>query len=299
MSSNLKFALSAALAFACLFAHQASAFRACASPARQRVSVREALVSLGYAINYEVSVGPKSSPWLDFFSASNAAAKNVVHVAMVRPGGLEPSVAFAGEISRLGDSAGSDAVLAINGGYYSLMNDRVYSVGRVMKNFKRYPYAIEHPMYPYFCVFEDGRAGLVKGSEFERVSSGKRKVRDLIQSKPMLVYDGKVPASLLKSSEAGTSRNPRTAFATVADGGYLCVVVEGRRDDVAGMSQTGLADLLIALGADRAINLDGGGSSTILLNGVLMNRTAGGFSPFTAPGEQRPIHSSIIFTPKK
>ncbi|HNY12646.1 MAG TPA: phosphodiester glycosidase family protein, partial [Candidatus Wallbacteria bacterium] len=178
---------------------------------------------------------------------------------------------------------------------YALMNDKVYSVGCVMKNFKRYPYFIEHPLYPYALIFDDGSFDIIKGSDFKKVSGSKKKIRSYLQSKPMLVYDNKTPVSLAKSREAAESRNPRTAIAILRDGRTMCVAVEGRREDAVGMTQIALSELLIKLGAVRAINMDGGGSSTIILNGVLMNRTAGGLSPFTPPGEQRPIHSSVLF----
>jgi len=56
---------------------------------------------------------------------------------------------------------------------------------------------------------------------------------------------------------------------------------------------------LIRLKAVKAINLDGGGSSTIVLNGAVMNRPAGGLSPFALPGHERPVHSIIYFKQKK
>jgi len=264
--------------------------------------IRNVLEKNGFEIKYEVSVSPKNVHALDFFSAENMAEKNIVHVAVIdaKPEPpVSPEISFGSEIRKLGDTVDADVVLAVNGGYYALMNDKVYSVGCVMKNFRKYPFFIEHSQYPYVAVFDDGSFELIKGADFKSVAdSKKRKVKAYLQSKPMLVYDGKTPVSLTKSREAKESKNPRTAIAIQKSGRTLCVVVEGRRSDAEGMTQVALSDLLIKLGAVRAINLDGGGSSTIILNGVLMNRTAGGFSPFTAPGEQRPIHSSVLFRVK-
>lgn len=51
------------------------------------------------------------------------------------------------------------------------------------------------------------------------------------------------------------------------------MMIEGRRPSkgVLGMGQEDAAQLLIALGADQALNLDGGGSSTMVLDGELVN----------------------------
>lgn len=261
--------------------------------------IRDVLKKNGFEIRYEVSVSSKSGHVIDFFSAGNADEKNIIHVAVTDQGhkpSVTPEISFESGIGKLGDVIDKDTVLAVNGGYYAMMNDKIYSVGCVMKNFKRYPYFIEHPLYPYACVFDDGSFDIIKGADFKSAStSKKKKLKAYLQSKPMLVYDGKTPVSLTKSREAVESKNPRTAIAVLKCGAVMCAVVEGRRSDAAGMTQAGLSELLIKLGAARAMNLDGGGSSTIILNGVLMNRTAGGLSPFTAPGEQRPIHSSVLF----
>ncbi len=261
--------------------------------------IADLLKKNGFEIKYEVSVSPKNVHALDFFSAENTAEKNIIHVAVIdakREPPVSPEISFGSEIRKLGDTVDEDVVLAVNGGYYALMNDKVYSVGCVMKNFRKYPFFIEHSLYPYVAVFDDGTFDIIKGADFKSVSNSKnKKVKAYLQSKPMLVYDGKTPVSLTKSREAKESKNPRTAIAIQKSGRAVCVVVEGRRADAEGMTQAALSELLIKLGAMRAINLDGGGSSTIILNGVLMNRTAGGFSPFTAPGEQRPLHSSILF----
>lgn len=65
--------------------------------------------------------------------------------------------------------------------------------------------------------------------------------------------------------------HPRTAVGLDASGRWLFLVVaEGRRPPVQGLSLAQLSALMHSLGADSAINLDGGGSSTLLLRGVSM-----------------------------
>lgn len=63
--------------------------------------------------------------------------------------------------------------------------------------------------------------------------------------------------------------HPRTAVGLDASGRWLFLVLaEGRRPPVLGLSLAQLSAVMHGLGADSAINLDGGGSSTLLLQGV-------------------------------
>jgi Phosphodiester glycosidase/Bacterial SH3 domain len=60
-------------------------------------------------------------------------------------------------------------------------------------------------------------------------------------------------------------RHPRTAVAVTKGGALLFVTLDGRQASSVGMTLTELAELLIELGASEAMNLDGGGSTTMLI----------------------------------
>lgn len=93
-----------------------------------------------------------------------------------------------------------------------------------------------------------------------------------IGGKPMLLQNGKVQVT----DPGGLPRHPRTAFGWNATQ-YFFVVVDGRRDGwSAGMTVPELAALMHRLGCTDAINLDGGGSSTLWLNDAIMNMPSDG-----------------------
>ena len=70
-------------------------------------------------------------------------------------------------------------------------------------------------------------------------------------------------------------RQPRTMIATDAQGRLLLVTVDGRQPGVSeGLTLVEEAQLLRSLGAVDAMNLDGGGSTAIATNGVLLNKTS-------------------------
>ncbi len=83
-------------------------------------------------------------------------------------------------------------------------------------------------------------------------------------------------------------RHPRTAVAMTFDGDLLLVVVDGRSQRNAGMKLDELATYLRTLGARHAINLDGGGSSSMIVRGRTVNAPS--------DGRERRISNGILIT---
>ena len=128
------------------------------------------------------------------------------------------------------------------------------------------------------CVHADGdRVELAARRDLPAAPAG-----DLLQAGPLLVGGGR---SLIRPGEdtegfcAGSAqfdsditagRYPRAALGLTATE-LIAVVCEGRADDEAGLTMEELARALVELGAEAAINLDGGGSASLVLAGALAN----------------------------
>ena len=134
---------------------------------------------------------------------------------------------------------------------------------------------------PCLIVQRDGRATIAEPKMLPASA------RQAIAGSHIVLKDGKIPT--LPDSAFSKSRHPRTAVGT-ADGGrkLVLVVVDGRRLGVSvGMSLAELAELMLKLGCEDALNLDGGGSSTLVIRNpdtgelVVMNRPS--------DGKQRPV----------
>lgn len=96
---------------------------------------------------------------------------------------------------------------------------------------------------------------------------------------PVLIQDGRV-----RQWKGEQPRHPRTAIG-FNDDNYFLVVVDGRQKGLSvGMSLPELADLMKQLGCNQALNLDGGGSSTIWLDGHIMNSPSDGWPRRIANG---------------
>ena len=96
-------------------------------------------------------------------------------------------------------------------------------------------------------------------------------------------------------SDITAERHPRCALG-VSDDELLAVCCDGRRTGVdAGLDLAELARLLISFGAREAINLDGGGSATLVHHGHLLNRP---YSNVDQPApESRPVVTALLFQP--
>ena len=65
--------------------------------------------------------------------------------------------------------------------------------------------------------------------------------------------------------------NPRTAIGIIDNNHLVFVVSDGRTDESAGLSLYQLANFMQTLNCNIAYNLDGGGSSTMVFNGNVIN----------------------------
>ena len=70
------------------------------------------------------------------------------------------------------------------------------------------------------------------------------------------------------AGKAIDDKHPRTAMGYTADGKLIILAIEGRHPGIAeGATLTETAQLLIELGCVEGLNLDGGGSTCLLVNG--------------------------------
>lgn len=150
-------------------------------------------------------------------------------------------------------AAKTRAVAAVNGGYFNGKGD---PVGLLKIDGKILGDANERP-----AIGVDA-----KDRVLIRASPGSWK--DAVHAMgagPMLVEEGKVRVGGGFGHEK--SRHPRTAAGLAAKSRLILVAVDGRVPEALGMTCEELAKLMIDLGCHTAINLDGGGSTTMWVRG--------------------------------
>jgi exopolysaccharide biosynthesis protein len=153
------------------------------------------------------------------------------------------------------------------------------------------------------CVsVADGRVQLAP-----RAALADDRATELVCAGPLLVRDGVViegdddpegfsAGSAQFDSDITAERHPRCALGVTEDE-ILAVCCDGRRTGVdAGLLLDELARLMVSFGAREAINLDGGGSATLVHRGHLLNRP---YSSVDQPAPaSRPIVTALVFDPQ-
>jgi exopolysaccharide biosynthesis protein len=149
------------------------------------------------------------------------------------------------------------------------------------------------------CLHIDGAVRICRREELPDDPTG-----DLLQAGPILVSGGRslIDGEDREGFSAGVAqfdsditigRYPRCALG-ISDSDLLVVCCDGRRSGVdGGLELAELARMLIAFGATEAINLDGGGSATLVHRRHLLNRP---YSSQDQPApESRPVVTALVF----
>ncbi|MBF0547110.1 MAG: phosphodiester glycosidase family protein [Candidatus Riflebacteria bacterium] len=110
---------------------------------------------------------------------------------------------------------------------------------------------------------------------------------------PRLLKDGEIKINGRQEHFDSTicyGRHPRTAVALTDNGDVLLIVIDGRSAKSAGMTLEELAAYIKNLGGRQAMNLDGGGSSSMFVKGRIVNHPS--------DGKERPISNGLVITKK-
>jgi exopolysaccharide biosynthesis protein len=159
----------------------------------------------------------------------------------------------------------NNAVLAINGDYYGAQEK-----GYVLRNGVLYRNTAEKGQED-LVIYEDGSFEIIVEDEITAEELLEKGAVQILSFGPALITDGKV--SVTENDEVGRAMasNPRTAIGIIDDLHYVFVVSDGRTDESQGLTLYQLSQFMESLGADTAYNLDGGGSSSMVFQGVLVN----------------------------
>ena len=158
----------------------------------------------------------------------------------------------------------NNAVLAINGDYYGARQS-----GYVIRN--GVVYRNQGSNGEDMVISKDGTLSFISESDTTTDSLMQKQAWQVLSFGPVLVENGQV--AVTENDEVGMAMasNPRTAIGTVAKNHYLFVVSDGRTSESAGLSLYELANFMKSLGATNVYNLDGGGSSTMVFQGEVVN----------------------------
>lgn len=168
------------------------------------------------------------------------------------------------------------AVMAINGDYYGFRDD-----GIIIRNGVVYR---DEPAREGLVLYRDGRIEVYD----ETATSGEELLADgawnTLSFGPAVLVDGAVPAGV-EDVEIDTNfgnhsiqgEQPRTAIGVIGDNHLVLLVVDGRSEGYSrGVGLTELGEILADLGCTTGYNLDGGGSSVMIVDGEIITQPSNG-----------------------
>lgn len=195
--------------------------------------------------------------------------------------------------------AGQVALYTPDFGYASPANDRGRTLaavgGEVIQVNTRGPTPIPPGGYVMVCDERSPLFGLQVGDALQAnwwltPAPFNRPLRFAIGGGPRLVENGRVTVTSDAERfqpDIARGRAPRTALGVTPDRKLLLVVVNGRQEGLSvGLTLEELAGLMIELGARDAMNLDGGGSSTLVVRDRVLNMPSGGV--------ERPVNNALL-----
>lgn len=162
-------------------------------------------------------------------------------------------------------AANAGAILAINGDYYGAQER-----GYVLRNGVLYRASAQSGT-DALVIAADGNFRIINEGETSADTLVREGAWQVLTFGPALVKDGQVTVSSSDEVGRAMTSNPRTAIGQISEGHYLLVVSDGRTKESTGLSLRQLAELMQSLGAQIAYNLDGGGSSTMVFQGRVVN----------------------------
>lgn len=162
-------------------------------------------------------------------------------------------------------AANAGAILAINGDYYGAQER-----GYVLRNGVLYRVSAQSGTEA-LVIGADGNFRIINEGETSADTLVREGAWQVLTFGPALINGGQVTVSSSDEVGRAMTSNPRTAIGQISEGHYLLVVSDGRTKESTGLSLRQLAELMQSLGAQIAYNLDGGGSSTMVFQGRVVN----------------------------
>lgn len=162
-------------------------------------------------------------------------------------------------------AANNNAILAINGDYYSARNGYVIRNGVVLRE------TSSDGSQEDLVIYEDGTFQIINEADTTAQELLNKGAYQVLTFGPSLVTNGSISVGVSDEVGRAMASNPRTAIGQIDDLHYVMVVSDGRTSDSTGLSLYQLAEFMQSLDVKTAYNLDGGGSSTMYFNGKIIN----------------------------
>ena len=159
-----------------------------------------------------------------------------------------------------------NAILAINGDFYGARTS-----GYVIRNGVLYRDMMASSDQEDLVIYADGSFEIITEGSISAQSLLDNTAVQVLSFGPGLISNGTILVDSNDEVDQSMTSNPRTAIGIIDANHYVFVVSDGRTSASTGLTLLELATFMESLGVSDAYNLDGGGSSTMVFNGSVVN----------------------------
>ncbi len=178
------------------------------------------------------------------------------------------------------------AILGVNGGGFYSSGDQIRPIGNTVVD-GEFVNGFHPSNGDVFFAGISRNGDLIGGKFYDEESLTRLNPQQGVSFLPVLIKDGQ-PQAVPREWE--TTKQPRTIIGEYANGDFILIVVDGRQSDwSSGVTLERLQYKLAELGVKEGYNLDGGGSSTMVFKGKVLNRPS--------DGTQRAVANNIVILP--
>lgn len=190
--------------------------------------------------------------------------------------GKKPGTAFANPLDL---ARQHNAVLAFADDHFGFRRSKGRTLGVIIRNGVIYgekTYKAGNSGFPnldVLAVFRDGRMQAFACDAHTAQEYLDMAVIHTYAFGPILIQGGKLADDMLLEGRY-TYREPRCALGMIAPYHYFLLVAKGRTSTTNGVTIPWVARQMLERGVTEALNLDGGGTATLMFMGQVLNRTS-------------------------
>ena len=160
------------------------------------------------------------------------------------------------------------ALAAVNGGFFNIKEGGsvtyIKTGGMIMDKDTTQKWSPIADLNGALLIDKHGHV-TIEGAKANSFYNSHRLYQDVLVTGPLLITNKeKAP---LSSASLVIKRHPRTSVGKIGRDKIVLVTVDGRAKEAKGMSLPELTDLMLSLHCREAVNLDGGGSTTMWISG--------------------------------
>ncbi len=160
----------------------------------------------------------------------------------------------------------NNAILSINGDFYGFRD-----YGYVMRNGYLYREIATEGGNEDLVIYENGSMDIINEANVSANELEENGAVQIFSFGPGLISNGEILVDENSEVDGEDPSNPRTAIAMIEENHYIFMVADGRTNISEGLSIEEMAIVLSGYDCEVAYNLDGGGSSTMVFMGELVN----------------------------